>query len=304
MSPLRAAFFCSVTFALLACGKDDDSTKATPVPASQNSPPLATSRFAATGWPEDAGPVVVLPGSTHDEVRLVLPDLTDNTLSDTSSFELDSLPNSAISLFSPGRSPVPVTVVAGESEESPRGCKTWPTARISAYPGDGWKVGLAAGAAGPLPLSGWGPALMNDSSEAAREVVSMAAFSRTDSTFRGVPFGIRFLYRIELGSSRVIIADALRRINTEANVREEHVLLIAERQRGEKEYALAFRETQRGREDEVRVPEILSAVLLGENRRPAIFASLEYSEGARLLLVERLSASKWVLRWRSAYAGC
>lgn len=293
-----------MAFALLACRKDDDTSKATPIPASQDAPPVAPSRFAATGWPVDAGPVLVLPGSAHDEVRLVLPELTDNTLSDTSSFELDSLPNSAISLFSPARSAIPVTVTAGESEETPRGCKTWPTARVSAYPGDGWKVGLAVGAASALPLLGWGPALVSDSSEAARGAVAMAASARTDSTFRGIPFGIRFLYRIELGNSRVIIADALRRINTEANVREEHVLLIAERRSGEKEYSLAFRETQRGREDEVRVPEILSAVLLGENRRPAVFVSLEYSEGARLLLVERLSAAKWVLRWRSAYAGC
>lgn len=304
MSGLRAAIFCTTAFLLIGCRKNDKPTDSIPSQESAQTADVSPSRFAATGWPDDAGPVLVLPGSSEDEVRLVLPELTDLTLSDTSSFELDSLPNAAISLFSPDRKQTAVTITAGESEETPRGCKTWPTARISASAGDRWKVGLATSVADVLPISGWGASLAADSIDAARNVVAIASSARGDSAFRGIPFGVRFLYRVELRNSRVIIADAIRRINTEANVREEHVLLIAEREKGEKEYVGAFRETQRGQEDEVRVPEILGALLLGENRRAAVFVSLEYSEGARVLLVERLSASKWILRWRSAYAGC
>lgn len=233
-----------------------------------------------------------------------MPELTDQTLTDTSSFELDSLPNSRISLFSRTRKSTFATIAGGGSEDSPRGCKTWPSARLESYHGDAWSFGLAAGVAQELPMHGWGPPLAPDSNQAVRDVIRIASTAGNDSTFAGIQFAIRYLYRIELGASRAIIADAVRRINTEANVREEHVLVVAERARGSSENVVGFMETQMGREDDVRVPEIAGAVLLGENRRPGILVSLEYSEGSRLLLLERIATSRWVLRWRSAYAGC
>ncbi len=304
MPLLRAAFLGCICWTLLACRNDrkpDGTAVGEPVPQVQPPPP---SRFAATGWPDDAGPVLVLRGQDQAEVQLILPELTDKTLSDTSSFELDSLPDARVEVYSRDGKAGTAAIVSGDSQEAPRGCKTWPTARLASYAGDDWRIGLAAGAAQSIAIHGWGAGLAADSIAAARAVIAMAASSREDSAFRGIPFGVRFLFRLELPGSRAIIADAVRRINTEANVREEHVLLIAERRSGETHYVPAFRETQRGREEEVRVPEVLGAVLLGENRRPAAFISLEYSEGSRVLLVERISFTSWVLRWRSAYAGC
>ncbi|MBA2686794.1 MAG: hypothetical protein H0U64_01715 [Gemmatimonadaceae bacterium] len=304
MSALRSAFVGCAWLVAAACRNDrppDPAPTQETVPQSQ---PLAPSRFAATGWPDDAGPVLVLRGADQSEVQLVLPELADNTLNDTSSFDLDSLPGAEVALFSREGKVKSTTIVSGGSEESPRGCKTWPTARLASYAGESWRVGLAAKAADVIPIHVWGPSLVPDSVVAARDVIAIAASSQGDSAFRGIPFGVRFLFRLELAGARAVVADVVRRINTEANVREEHVLLVAEKKPGESRYAPAFRETQRGLEDEVRVPEILGAVLLGENRRPAIFVSLEYSEGSRTLLVERLSATQWVLRWRSAYVGC
>lgn len=304
MPPVRASFF-ALTLALIAgCRRDEPATNAQGADTSQQSVPSKPSRFAATGWPDDAGPVVVLPGGVPGEARLVLPELTDKTLTDTSSFDLDSLPQSSVSLYSRNRKSALATITGGGSEEAPRGCKTWPTARLESSPGDDWRFGLAANVGEDLPLLNWGPALAKDSVEAVRALVRIASGSRNDSIFLGVPFTVRFLSRLELNDSRVVVADAVRRINTEANVREEHALVIAERVRDSSRYSAGYRETQMGREDEVRVPEVVGAVLLGENRRPALFISLEYSEGARLLLLERLGASRWVLRWRSAYSGC
>lgn len=304
MSALRAAFFGLVSLILFSCRDDRQSDGPPSGAAAPQTIPVVASRFAATGWPEDAGPVVVLPGPSQSEVRLILPELTDNTLSDTSSFELDSLPNAAVALYSRDQAPAFATIVVGESEETPRGCKTWPTARLESHAGDNWKIGLATGVAQVVPVLAWGPERAADSSDAARDVIAIASSMRADSAFRGIPFAVRFLFRMELSGSRAIVADAIRRINTEANVREEHVLLIAEKKKGEARYLRAYHETQRGREDEVRVPEILGAVLLGDNRRPAVFVSLEYSEGSRVILLERASASQWIARWRSAYAGC
>lgn len=262
------------------------------------------SRFAATRWPEDAGPVVLLPGAAEGDVRLVLPELTDKTMTDTSSFDLDSLPRSAVSLFARAGRPILTTIAGGGVEESLRGCKSWPTARLGSNAAGSWKVGLAADVAVPIPLLGWGPSLLSDSVQAARDLVALASRSGSDSTFQGIPFAVRFMLRMELSGSRAVIADVVRRINTEANVREEHTLVIAERREGAAHFESAFRETQKGREDDVRVPEALAAFFLGENRRASVFVSLEYSEGSRLLLIERRSASEWILRWRSAYSGC
>lgn len=304
MPVVRASLFTVIV--LLAACRGEESADTKPVgPATTLAPPPSTvSRFAATGWPEDAGPVVVLPGSNSGVVRLVLPELTDKSLSDTSSFELDSLPNAALSLFSQNLKPLSAVITGGGTEETLSGCRSWPTARLQADHGTAWRIGLATGAATEIPLQNWGPGLSADSVAAAAQVIRMAAGVRTDSVFGGIPFAIRFLHRLELGNSRAVVADAVRRINTEANVREEHVLVIGERTNKSSRYSPAYREAQAGREDEVRVPEIAAAVLLGENRRPALFVTLEYSEGTRLLLIERLSAARWVLRWRSAYSGC
>ena len=233
-----------------------------------------------------------------------MPELTDATLSDTSSFELDSLPHSQVTLFSRSQQPTPAVIAGGGTEDAPRGCKSWPSARLESYHGDAWSFGLAADVARPLPMHIWGPGLIADSVKAAHDVIQIAAEARADSTFAGVPFAIRYLYRIELGAARVVVADAVRRINTEANVREEHVLIIAERSPASSQYVAAYRETQTGREEVVRVPEIVGAVFLGENRRPALFVSMEYSEGSRLLMLEREATSRWVLRWKGAYSGC
>jgi hypothetical protein len=233
-----------------------------------------------------------------------MPELTDATLSDTSSFELDSLPHAQVVLYSRGQKSTPATIAGGGNEDTPRGCKSWPSARLGSYRGDAWSFGLAADAAQELPLHTWGPTLLADSIAAAGEVIRIAASASRDSIFTGIPFGIRYLYRLELRGVRVVIADAVRRINTEANVREQHVLVIAERTGTESRYRGSYHETETGNEDAVRVPEIVGAVLLGDNRRPALFVSLEYSEGSRLLLLEREASSRWAMRWKSAYSGC
>lgn len=303
MPSIRASFFVLSVFAL-ACSRDSVTEKQPTAQSSSPQPVLPHSRFAATGWPDDAGPVVVVPSAREDEVRLIMPELTDATLTDTSSFDLDSLPHSQVTLFSRSQKSTPAVISGGGTEDTPRGCKSWPSARLDSYKGNGWSFGLAADVARELPLHIWGNELSADSVQAAHDVILIAAAAPTDSTFTGIPFSIRYLYRLELGSVRVVVADVVRRINTEANVREEHVLVIAERAASSGRYTPAYREIQTGREEVVKVPEIMGAVLLGENRRPAILVSLEYSEGSRLVLLERERSSKWALRWRSAYSGC
>lgn len=303
MAAIRTSFLVFL-LVLLACKRESARDQTDSTLSDVQRPALAPPRFSATGWPEDAGPVIVLPGGAAGEVRLVMPELTDASLTDTSSFELDSLPHAQIVLYSRGRKSTVSTIEGSGNEDDPRGCKSWPGARLGSYHGEVWSFGLAAEVARDLPLHGWGSVLTADSVEAAAAVIQIASTIHTDSTFVGIPFGIRYLYRLELGGVRTVISDAVRRINTEANVREQHVLVIAERTGTSGRYRAAYREAQTGREEAVRVPEILGAVLLGENRRAAVLVSLEYSEGSRLILFERDPSARWLPRWKSAYTGC
>jgi hypothetical protein len=304
MVKLRAAFLPLLGVLASGCGDKREPKGSTPAAIPAQSDTVPVSRFSATGWPEDAGPLVVLPGGHEGDVRLVLPELTDRTMTDTSSFDLDSLPRSAVSLFSRDGKRLTTTISGDAAEESLRGCKSWPAARLETTRVGAWRVGLAAEVAEPLPVQDWGSGLVADSMQAVRDLISLASAARTDSTFQGIPPNVRYMLRLELSGARVVIADIVRRINTEANVREEHTLLIAERKEGAQHFSTAFRETQKGGEEDVRVPEVLAAFFLGENRRPSVLISVEYSDGARLLLLERRGAAQWISRWRSAYAGC
>lgn len=304
MHGIRASFSTVCLIACFACNRGKENSGVPQAAGAAPRSPTTVSRFAATGWPDDAGAVIVLPASQPGKVQLILPELTDSSLTDTSSFILDSLPGARVQLFSREKIIGLASVSEGEAEESLRGCRSWPTARLAQSVAGSWKFGLAENVASELPLRSWGRELAGDSVEAASAALGIVTGLKGDSVFRGIPFYLRFLYRLELGASRALVADAVRRINTEANVREEHVLLIAERQGGSRNYVPAFRQTRTGGEDDVQVPEVIGALRLGENRRPALLISLEYSEGSRLLLLERMAIGRWAVRWRSAYSGC
>lgn len=304
MTGIRAAFLLALLTVGAACNQDSSAGDAAPVSETPAPSRSSVSRFAATGWPDDAGPVIALPGTQPGTLRLVLPELTDKSLTDTSSFNLDSLPSGRVQLFARAKRVGFAKITEGGTEEIPRGCTTWPAAELVGGEGPPWDFGLAADVADALPVQAWGIKLAGDSAAAATAALRIVSLAKGDSTFRAIPFYLRYMYRLELGTSRVLIADAVRRINTEANVREQHVLLIAERSSESGTYVSAYRHTRVGGEDEVQVPEIIGAVWLGENRRPAILVNLEYSEGSRLLLLERIGAGQWTLRWKSAYSGC
>ncbi len=59
-----------------------------------------------------------------------------------------------------------------------------------------------------------------------------------------------------------------------------------------------------GAEESTKATEILTAIRIGSDRRPAIVVSIEYDEGGKLGLIERTAPGKWRATWTSAYTDC
>jgi hypothetical protein len=138
--------------------------------------------------------------------------------------------------------------------------------------------------------------------ELARLASSITA--NGDPVFQGLPFTVREAYRLHLPTATVIIGDIVRTINEEANPREEHLLLVAEKQSADTEFRTAFYSRAAGSEDEVRTNEILAAVRFTSTNREAIVVQFGFEEGDRVALLERVATGNWKITWRSAYSGC
>ena len=146
-----------------------------------------------------------------------------------------------------------------------------------------------------------------DSASVTREIARLSSMvaEGDDPAFRGLPFSVRKAYRFSLPAISVLAGDVVRKINEEANPREEHLLIVAERTAGTTApYDAVFHTRVAGSEEAVRTNEILGAVQFVRNKRPALVVSFEYADGGRVALLQRISNREWKVTWRSAYTGC
>jgi len=125
-----------------------------------------------------------------------------------------------------------------------------------------------------------------------------------DPAFRGIPYFVRKGYRLTLPSSSVLIAEAVRRINEEANPREEHLLLLAERAGDDMDYRIGFQKRSAGAEEAIETSEVLAAVRFIASNRVALVLTFDYEDGGKVGLLERVTTSSWRTVWKSAYTDC
>ncbi len=303
------SFACGISVVLVSCNGDRKpvvSDSANPVVAKvPSSQPVGVN----TGWDDaSAGPVMLLAGGDDPStVALVLPRQTDSTLSAAGVFPLDSLSNLSVELFGPegivGRSSLVVT-----SQKQPgEGCVAWPVAHLANNPPAPWKIGLVSGRATSIKLDsieGMSPA---DSSMVSTELARAASEASVngDPVFQGLHFTVQKAYRLSLGRTSVIVGSIVRKINEEANPREEHFLLVAESSESSGgKYVLSFQSRSAGSEDDIRTSSVIAAIRFVRNDRPAIVISFEYNEGGQVALLERTADHQWKITWRSAYTGC
>jgi len=269
--------------------------------------PAVTGLAGSTGWDSAAGPVLILPVSGDpSKAAVVLPGLTDSTLAATSQFELGGLDSTAVDLFSPhGATGSSVLRVITQRPDA-GGCVNWPAGNLSGAPPVGWRVGFEKGRALGLTLDSLAAMKSQDSARFVTEALGATSSvgSSGDSAFRGLPFAVRRGYRIALASSAVIVAEVVRKINEEANPREEHTLFLAERQQGDASYRVKFSKRSSGREETLETSDVVAAVELKRTGNPLIVITFEYEDGGKIGLLEKFPDGSWNIRWRSAYTGC
>lgn len=273
-------------------------------PTSAAARPIVPS--PATGWERNRNGPVLLYSGPGGSTLVVLPGLTDSTLSTLDAFALDSLSGKAVELFGrPGLIGSAELLVASQAATND-GCLSWPGGTLSPAPKKTWRIGLSRGVASAVALDSLESMTPADSSMITSEIARMSSSvaEGSDPAFRGLPFAVTHAYRFAFGKTLVLIAEVVRRINEEANPRVEHLLLVAERTiDAGANYEVAFESRIAGAEDVVRTSEVLAVVLL-KNGTPVIITAFEYEEGNRLVLLERRGKKQWKIAWRSAYTGC
>lgn len=277
-----------------------DSTRAS-LPAVYPANPLGN-----TNWNVDAGPVMIVSRASGDSIAIVLPEATDSTIE---SLQGVSPPMSGLTfdLFGRGgRIASSVGVLLLPPVDVKQECDSWPLAKLrSAH--SNWRVGFSSGRVHAIVLDSIEAMPSADSAALAASLAQMAATLPivSDPTFRGLPFRVRSAYTFRLDSIDAVIADVVRSVNEEANPRLEHLLIIGERPAGTRgKYNLRYFSRTAGAEESTQATEVLAAVQIGAEKRPAIVVNIEYDDGGKLGLIERTGPDEWRATWKSAYTDC
>lgn len=311
MSPHCARFLAAVSLiaAVAACTADRkpaDSDTTTTVPAAVSTPSALSVK---TGWEDGiSGPALVLPIPDNSAaVSVVLPMMNDSTFSRDSTVNADALIGTTVDLFD--RMGLAGSAQLASRVQSPaaEGCLSWPVLALNQPSPRNWRVGFKKGIATSIPLDSLESAAPADSAFITTELARLASAlpASNDPAFQGLPFSVRKAYLSKLPSVPILIGDIVRKINEEANPREEHLLLIAEPNAAERShYATVFHSRAAGSEEIVRTSDVLAAIRFVKNKRDALVVSFEYENGSRAALIERSGNGTWKITWRSAYTGC
>ena len=280
-----------------------------PVPASSDTATPASTR---TAWDATLGPVLIVSGDGQNDASVIFPTFSDSTLTDTTTFDMSILSGMSVDLFSRGGR-LGTGRLRATASRAPDGCVAWPEASIvitdSVGRSGAWTVGFVAGRAVALAVDSLESLSGADSARLTVEVARLASLVPADTAtaFHGIPFFVRQVWRFRVGSGTdVLIANVTRRINQEANPREEHLLFLAERagtQSGGR-YAPVYHERVSGQEEAIETTDILAALALGAEGTPALVLIRDYGDGSAYALLTRSATSGWRVGWSSAYAGC
>ena len=291
----------------LACRADNkasrpDTAAVPPAPAVP-----AVSPAVNTGWEDSvAGPVLLL--SHPEDARLAavtFPSLTDSALAHGLAPVADTVAGMSFDLFDRSGKTGTARILSRATLSSAEGCVIWPAVTFEDSVAKAWRIGFQRGVAVSLVLDSLESVTSADSLSITTELARLASAlpASNDPAFQGLPFAVRKAYRSKLGETSLLIGDIVRKINEEANPREERLLLIAERSSAGT-YSTVFHSRAAGSEETVRTNDILAAVRFLKGKRAALVVAFEYENGSRTALIERLPGSGWKLTWRSAYAGC
>jgi hypothetical protein len=272
--------------------------------------------------------VLLVAGSNGGDAAIVLPQYDDSTLSDAPTTDSALHAGTRVDLFARSGLVGSATIAPAAAGSYSGGCTAWPAAHlmVPAGPPPAWSIAFLSGHAMALPMDSMADLSPRDSSRRAIAVdrVASALPDDTVAEFRGTPFVVddahRFVIPPRQGPTQgptqgsdtieVVAAELVRRLNTEANPREEHLLLIVEggppsgASGRAQAYVPAYWDRVSGAEDEVESSEVMAGVLLGSGRTPAIIVGRDDGDGGSYTLLVRDAPHHWRVRWNSAYTGC
>lgn len=312
----RAAAALALVLALPACTSDTpaarrpDSSTTTVAPVAESIPVATAPAVERLGWDASAaGPALFVVGEADRTAQVVLPD-ADSADADPSLGA--AIGQQQLDLFGPGGLVGTATVdprsvsAPGDRDECDGSATVRLTPAAGARLGTGWSVAFTRGHAQAIALDSLNGMSGADSAKLAVELTRLASSlppSDSSRAFSGLPFAVRTAYRFTpAGGPETVVATLVRKVNEEANPREEHTLLVAEGGAGTRE--AAYYDRSSGSEEHVPTTDAIAGVLLGPSRTPTVILERSYDDGVRYALVERIGAHRWRLRWTSAYSGC
>jgi hypothetical protein len=186
-------------------------------------------------------------------------------------------------------------------------CAVWPAVALSADSTRSWAVAFQRGVASPIVLHPIESLPSADSARLAAQLTRLAALLPNDTSraFRGLPFVIRAAHRFSSQNGfEAVVAEVLRRVNVEANPREETLLVIAERDAPGGEWRVVYSERASGDELHVQRATPLAAVNLGPQKLPTVVIERTGADWVTYALLQRSRDAVWRESWESAHSGC
>jgi hypothetical protein len=186
-------------------------------------------------------------------------------------------------------------------------CAVWPAVVLSTDSARDWTVAFQRGASTPIALRPIESLASPDSARLAAQLTRLAASLPNDTAraFRGLPFVIRAAHSFTAAIGvESVVTEIVRRVNVEANPREETLLLIAERDGTPGEWRVAYSERASGDEVHVERATPLAAVKLGAAALPTLVLERAGADWITYALVQRQRDGRWRESWESAYSGC
>ena len=309
----------ALVFLLGACERSDSP----PPPPADTVPPTPIEARpvtvqATTGWELALGPLLAIAtAETPTRAMLVSPHYADGSVEDTTVFDLSPARGLAVDLFARSGK-VGEATLAPPSDRAvalpagdPEACPAWPEVPLT-LAGDttapSWTLAVERGHASAIPLDSIETFSRTDSIRLTADLARLASAIRNDTAraFLGLPFAVRRLRRFDVDSFRIVVADLTRTINSEADPRAEHTLLVVERDLRDstRRWTAAWHDRASGPEETVQTMNLLGALRVGRTGAVLLVLAREFADGARFSLIEREGPRAWRERWRSAYVGC
>lgn len=274
--------------------------------------PDSVSARVESPWDTAAGPVFLTIGPNATTAAVVVPTITSDSALESGRLDASPYSGSGFDLLANGRVVGDATIGAVVPVEAPEECTGWPLVRLNGVredsTGRGWVVGLARGRATPIAYDSITALSSADSSRLAIEIARLASGVPGDTVpeLRGLPYQVRRAYRFPLPNGGMgMIAEVWRILNQEANPKQEHLLLITERDsasgtRGD----IVYTERAAGGEETLESSEVLAIARFSPERDVSILLARYVGDGVVYALLERMGNRRWRVRWTSPYAGC